>query len=65
MIGGVHAQMPDHRFALVGDVTCHHDVAFWRWQMQTADGSVVVAGSDTAVVSGNTISVLTGFFENT
>jgi len=62
MMGSVQAQMPGHRFGLVGDVHAHHDVVHWSWAMSDPSGVTVIAGVDTAMVADGRISALAGFF---
>lgn len=62
MMGAIQAQMPGHRFSLVGDVNAHHDVVHWAWTMSDPSGATVIAGIDTAVIDEGRIALLVGFF---
>lgn len=61
MMGAIQAQMPGHRFSLVGDVHAHHDVIHWSWTMSDPSGSTVIAGEDAALVVDGRIALLMGF----
>lgn len=63
MAAGIHANMPPHRFTLVGEIAAHSDRVLYYWQMIGDDSSVMVAGLDAVrVIEDGRFADLAGFF---
>jgi hypothetical protein len=63
MVAGVQANMPPHRFELVGDIAAHNDRVLYYWRMIADDSSVMAAGLDAVRVTGDgQFADLAGFF---
>jgi hypothetical protein len=64
LIGGVHAQFPEHRFALTGKVDGHGPYLRFSWSLGPNAGAVIARGTDFAVVaSDGRIEQVTGFLD--
>jgi hypothetical protein len=63
MLAATQAQFPGHLFALVGDVSHHHDMVHWAWKMTSPAGPDLLAGFDVARIEDGKIAFLAGFFD--
>jgi hypothetical protein len=64
MLAATQLQLPGHRFAMDGEVSSHHNVVHWGWQLLTPEGEVMLSGLDVAHVVDGKIALLTGFFNS-
>ena len=64
MVCGVHERFPGHRFRRTGDPDAHHDRVRFSWELAPEGGSAVVKGVDFAVVAGQRLQTVTGFFDH-
>jgi SnoaL-like domain len=64
MICGVHERFPGHRFRRTGDPDAHHDRVRFTWELAADSGPAVVKGVDFAVVAGQRLQSVTGFFDH-
>ena len=63
MIEGVRGQFPGGVLQRTGAIDTHHDVARFAWSATGADGAVIVAGIDVAVVADDgRLDAILGFF---
>jgi hypothetical protein len=58
----VQARRPGSRIVLTSNIDAHHDVLRFNWKRINADRSVVVEGIDVALIEGNRIARMVGFF---
>lgn len=64
MVCGVHERFPGHRFRRTGDPDAHHDRVRFTWELAADGGPAVVKGVDFAVVAGQRLQTVTGFFDH-
>ena len=63
MIEGVRGQFVGATLQRTGEIDAHHNLARFPWSATGADGAVIVAGLDVAVVGDDgRITALAGFF---
>ena len=63
MVEGVQQRFPGHRFRRTSDVDAHHDRLRFCWELAPESGPALVKGTDMAVVAGDRLAVVTGFFD--
>jgi len=63
MICGVHQRFPGHRVRRTGNPDAHHDRVRFTWELAPEGGPAVVKGVDFAVVDGQRLQSVTGFFD--
>ena len=63
MVQKVQAAYPGHRFKLVSDVDVHHDRLRFTWEVGVEGGPILARGIDFAVVTGEQLQSMTGFFD--
>ena len=63
MVQKVQAAYPGHRFKLVSDVDVHHDRLRFTWEVGVEGGPMLARGTDFAVVTGEQLQSMTGFFD--
>jgi len=64
MVCGVHERFPGHRFRRTGDPDAHHDRVRFTWELAPEGGAAVVKGIDFAIVAGERLQTVTGFFDH-
>jgi len=64
MIRSVHERFPGHRFRRTGEVDAHHDRVRFAWELAPDGGAAVVHGTDFAVLAGDRLKMVTGFFDH-
>jgi hypothetical protein len=64
MIRGVHKRFPGHRFRRTSDPDAHHDRVRFMWELAADGEPAVVKGVDFAVVAGQRLRTVTGFFDH-
>ncbi len=62
-IAGVRTRRPNTRIVMTGEIDAHHDALRFNWQRVNADGSLVVGGIDIAIIDGDYILRMIGFFD--
>jgi hypothetical protein len=62
MVRGVHEGYPGHKFRRTSDVDAHHDRVRCAWELGLEGGKPIVKGIDFAVVVGERLQAVTGFF---
>lgn len=63
MVAAVHERFPGHAFRRLSAIDTHHDQARFAWELAAADGTVAVAGIDTAeLAEDGRLRRITGFF---
>ena len=63
MVAQVHAAYPGYRFRRTSEVDGHHDQIRFTWELAPEGGPLFVAGVDFAVVAGEKLATVTGFFD--
>jgi hypothetical protein len=59
----VQATYPALRFKLTSEVEAHHDQIRFTWEFGPEGGPAFVEGTDFAVVEGERLQAMTGFFD--
>ncbi|MEO8560120.1 MAG: hypothetical protein ABI439_13710 [Rhodospirillales bacterium] len=59
----VQVRRPGSRIVMTSEIEAHHDVLRFNWQRVKADGSLVVAGIDIAIIENGYILRMIGFFD--
>jgi acetaldehyde dehydrogenase (acetylating) len=63
MVQTVQQRFPGYRFRRTGPVDTHHDRARFAWELAPEDGPAVVTGIEVALVAGDQLAAVTGFFD--
>jgi hypothetical protein len=64
IVQGVQNGFPGHRFRQTGAVDAHNGHLRFAWELAPADGPVIVAGTDFAVVTAdNRLQTVIGFLD--
>jgi len=63
MVAQVQERFPGHRFRRTGPVDGHHDRIRFAWALGPDGGPDVVSGTDFAVLAGDRLDAVTGFFD--
>jgi hypothetical protein len=63
MIGRVHDRFPGRRFRLASAPNAHHGRVRFAWTPAPEDSPPLVEGIDFAIVAGNRLTSVTGFFD--
>ena len=63
MVERVQATYPGLRFKLTSEIEAHHDALRFRWELAPEGGPAFVKGTDFAVVAGERLQAMTGFFD--
>lgn len=63
MVAGVQERFADHRFEAIGGAEIHNGRARFSWALVPADGDAIVKGTDFAVLAGDRLASVTGFFD--
>jgi len=61
---GVHERFPGHRLRRTSDPDAHHDRVRFAWELAPQTGPAVVKGIDFAVIDGQRLQNVTGFFDH-
>jgi len=64
MVYGVHERFPGHRLRRTSDPDAHHDRVRFAWELAPQTGPAVVKGIDFAVIDGQRLQSVTGFFDH-
>lgn len=64
MVVAVHERFPGHRFRRTGPVDQHHDRLRFSWELAPEGGPALVVGVDFAVLDGERLRSVTGFFDS-
>jgi len=62
MVRSLQERFPGHRFTRTSDVDAHHDRIRFSWELGPAGGAAIVKGVDFAVIAGDRLQAVTGFF---
>jgi hypothetical protein len=65
MIAAAQAQFPGNRFRRVSEVDAHHDRIRFTWELGPEGSPALAGGVDFAVVEGDRLRAVTGFFDFT
>lgn len=65
MIEAAQAQFSGNRFRRVSEVDTHHDRIRFTWELGPEGGPALAGGVDFAVVEGDRLRAVTGFFDFT
>ena len=63
MVEAVQARFPGHKFRRTSDIDTVHDRARFTWELAPEGGAPLVKGTDFAVLAGERLATVTGFFD--